>query len=105
MQTLFFSHITFAINFEFNFGEMRNCKIEILKNCYYYKVYNHLNECEDILILVFLAILQCQNLMRSLKKIELMMDETMKMNQSNKSKNKFQREIWVVILNHWKLED
>ena len=45
MQILFFSDIKFIINFEFNFGEMRNFKYD-----YYYKVSNDLNECEDNLI-------------------------------------------------------
>ena len=56
-KTLFFSDIKLIINSQFDFGEMRNCKIEIFKIGYYYKVYNDLNEYGENLIWIFKTIL------------------------------------------------
>ena len=54
---------------EFDFGQMEGCKIQALKIDYSYKVYDSWSDYEDCLMKIFVAIIRCSNLIRSLRNL------------------------------------
>ena len=63
---------------EFDFGQMEGCKIEALKISYADKVYDSWSDYEDSLMKIFVAIIHCSNLIRSLRKLSFRCNDNMK---------------------------
>ena len=56
---------------EFDFGQMEGCKIWGLKIDYASQVYDIPSDSEDSLMKIFIAIIHCSNLIRSLKRLSI----------------------------------
>ena len=54
---------------ELDLGQMEGCKIEALKIGYVDKIYDSWSDYEDCLMKIFVAIIHCSNLIRSLRKL------------------------------------
>ena len=71
---------------EFDFGEMEGCKIESLRIYNGYQVYDSQNDYEDTVMKIFVAIIHCSNLIRSLRHLSFGCDEKMKNSLLEKAK-------------------
>ena len=73
-------------DFEFDFKQMDGCQIEKIKIGYIYQVYDTWKKYEDCLMQIFLAIIHCPNLIKSLKYINFSCNESMKIKLLGKAK-------------------
>ena len=71
---------------KFDFGEMEGCKIESLRIYNGYQVYDSQSDYEDTVMNIFVAIIYCSNLIRSLKRLSFGCDKKMKNSLLEKAK-------------------
>ena len=71
---------------ECELGEMEGCQIEYLRVYYHIHVYKHLRDYEDSHLKIFLSIVGCHNLLRSLKRIIFNWGKEMKEKLLSKAK-------------------
>ena len=69
VKELYFTNCKILTDEEYELGEMEGWQIEVLQVGYYNHIYKHSRDYEDSCMKIFLSIVGCPNILRSLRKI------------------------------------
>ena len=86
VKELYFHNCKILTDEECELGKMEEWQIELLRVGYYFHVYKHSRDYEDSCMKIFLSILGCPNLLRSLTKIEFICEREIEKKLLSKAK-------------------